>query len=117
MKNYEDLRHTLDSELLQASRLETSQEKQDFVTRTFIRIHQEYQAKQVDHTTYTKLINRLAAYAGGTYNDYLDMLVGAALVGMLDIMLAQQGNLAEEARKRGKIVTDLTGVQPVRPEE
>jgi hypothetical protein len=117
MKNYEDLRHALDTEILQAESLANEQKRQDFVTRTFTRLYRDYQAKRFDHATYVKLVNRLATYWGGAYNDYLDLLAGAATMGMLDIILAQKGNLAEQARARSQTVTDLTGVQPVQPEE
>src|SRR6266567_3038070 len=108
--NYEERRHALDTEMLRASSLATEQEKQDFVTITFTRIQRDYEAKRIDQSIYTKLINRLAAFAGGAYNDYLDVLTGAAMVGMLDVILEQgkKANLAEQARSRSQAVTDLT---------
>ncbi len=115
--NYEERRHALDTEMLRASGLATEKERQDFVTTAFLGIQRDYEAKRLDHAVYTKLVNRLAAYAGGAYNDYLDMLAGAATMGMLDVVLGQQGNLAEQARAHREIVTGLTGVQPVQPEE
>ena len=116
---YEELRHALDTQMLQASTLATEQERQNFVTTAFVGIHRDYEAKRIDHAIYVKLINRLVAYAGGAYNDYVDLLAGAATMGMLHVILAQRGkgNLAEDARKRSQAVTEMTGVEPVQPEE
>jgi hypothetical protein len=116
---YEELRHKLDSDMLKASNLPTKPERQGFINRTFTAIHKAYQEKQVDHAHYVKLINRLAVYRQGEYNDYIDTLAGAAQMGMLEIAI--QGELSElspdASRERSQVVTDLTGVQPVKPEE
>lgn len=116
---YEELRHKLDSDMLKASNLPTKPERQGFINRTFTAIHKAYQEKQVDHTHYVKLINRLAVYRQGEYNDYIDTLAGAAQMGMLEIAI--QGELSElspdASKERSQAVTDLTGVQPVKPDE
>lgn len=117
---YEELRHKLDSDLLKASSLPTKPEQQGFVNRTFMVLHKAYkEEKQINHSEYVKLINRLAVFKNGAYNDYIDTLAGAAQLGMLEVAI--QGELSEltpeASRQRSQIVTDLTGVQPVKPEE
>lgn len=116
---YDDLRHDLDTKMLQASNLPTKPERQGFVNRMFVDIHRAYKEKQVNHAEYIKLVNRIAAYRQGEYNDYLDMLAGAAQLGMLE--LAIQGEVPElspeAARERSQIITDITGAQPAQPEE
>jgi hypothetical protein len=116
---YEELRHKLDSDMLQASNLPTKPQRQGFINRTFIALNKAYQDKQVNHADYVKLINRLGAYKAGEFNDYIDVLAGAAQLGMLDIAI--QGELSElspdAARQRSQAITDLTGVDPVKPEE
>lgn len=114
---YEELRHDLDSKMLQASGLRTEPERQGFVNRMFLSIHQAHQGKQVNHDEYVKLINRLAAYQGGKFNDYLDILAGAAQLGMLE--MAIQGEVSEltpeAARERSQTITGMTGAAPVKP--
>lgn len=114
---YEALRHKLDSDMLQAAGLKTDIERRGFVNRTFTGIHKAFTEKQVNQAEYIKLINRLAAYAGGAFNDYIDTLVGAAKLGMLE--LAIQGELSqmtpEASRQRSQAITDITGVQPIEP--
>jgi len=116
---YEELRHDLDSKMLQASNLKTEPERRGFINRTFTHINKLYKEKQVSHGDYVKLINRLAAYRQGEYNDYIDTLAGAAQLGMLE--LAIQGELSqltpEASRQRRQAVTDLTGVAPIQPEK
>lgn len=116
--NYEQLRHELDSKLLQAHSLTSVEEQRKFVDQTFAGFHKARQGKQISQQEYVRLINRLAAYKGGAYNDYIDTLAGAAQMGMLD--LAMQGGLSalspEESRKRRDTVTGLTGIEPVEPE-
>ncbi len=116
---YDELKHDLDSKMLQASNLKTKPEQQGFINRTFTSIHKAYQEKQVNHDGYIKLINRLAAYAGGAYNDYIDTLAGAAQMDMLE--LAIQGEIAqfspEQSRQRRDSVTGITGVEPIQPDE
>jgi hypothetical protein len=111
---YEELRHKLDSDMLQASSLPTKPQRQGFVNRTFIALNKSYQDKQVNHSDYVKLINRLAAYKAGEFNDYIDILAGAAQLNMLE--LAIQGELSElspdAAAKRSQSITDLTGMKP-----
>jgi hypothetical protein len=68
---YEKLRHELDTSMIQASTLPTEPEQQGFVNRMFISIHKAYQEKRVNHAEYIKLINRLAAFKQGEYNDYI----------------------------------------------
>lgn len=115
---YEELRHDLDTKMLQASSLPTDQQK-GFINRTFTGIYKAYQEKHVNHADYLKLINRLAAYQQGKFNDYMDILAGAAMMGMLDIVMeADAPQLSPEAaRQRRQEVTDLTGVEPIEPEE
>ncbi len=116
--SYDQLRHKLDSDMLEASSLPTQPERQGFVNRTFTAIHKAYKEKQVNRAEYIKLINRLAAYAGGSFNDYIDALAGAAQMGMLE--LAIQGEVPaftpEQAHQRRGAVTELTGVQPIEPD-
>jgi hypothetical protein len=114
---YEQLRHKLDSDMLAASSLKTKPERQGFVNRTFTSLHKARQQKQVSQGDYVKLINRLAAYAGGEFNDYIDTLAGAAQLGMLE--LAIQGEFSqftpEASRQRRDDVTNITGMQPHKP--
>jgi hypothetical protein len=116
--SYEAIRHKLDSDMLSASNLPTKPEQQGFINRTFISIHKAYQEKRVNHGDYVKLINRLAAYRQGEYNDYIDTLAGAAQLGMLE--LAIQGELSEltpeASRQRRDAVTGLTGMEPIKPD-
>lgn len=116
--SYEALRHELDTKMLQATTLPTKPERQGFVNRAFTDIHKAYKEKRVNHAEYIKLINRLAAFRQGEYNDYIDILAGAAQMGMLE--LAIQGEIAqlspEQARERRQAITDMTGVQPIKPE-
>ena len=116
---YDELRHKLDSEMLSASNLQTKPEQQGFFQRTFEGIHKASQSKQINHGEYIKLINRLAAYKNGAFNDYLDILAGAAQMGMLETVI--QGEISQlepdAARKRRDAITDLTGVKPIEPED
>ena len=117
MTKYEELRHKLDSDMLSASSLPTKPERQGFINRTFTSIHKAYQDKQVNKADYVKLINRLAAYRQGEFNDYLDTLAGAAAMGMLEVAI--QGELSqltpEASRERSQAITDMTGVLPIQP--
>lgn len=116
---YEQLRHQLDSEmLLKAASLKTRIEEQGFINRTFTVLHKAYQEKRITRAEYVKLVNRLAAYAGGAFNDYLDILAGAAQMGMLELAIqGERSELSPEAaRDRRESITDLTGVQPIEPE-
>jgi hypothetical protein len=112
---YEDLRHELDTNILQSSNLATKIEQQGFINRSFVHIHKVYKEKQVNHADYVKLINRLASYKGGAFNDYIDLLAGAAQMNTLDLVI--QGEIPqltpEASRERSHTITDLTGVQPV----
>ena len=115
---YEDLRHDLDTKMMRASSLPTQPEQQTFVNQTFVNLHKQYAEKQISHGDYVKLINRLAAFKGGQFNDHIDTLAGAAQLGMLDMVL--NSNIEtfspEQSRLRRDAVTDLTGVQPVEPD-
>ena len=113
--SYEYRCHTLDTKMLQASSLPTEQEQQAFVTQTFVDIHKLYQEKHISHADYIRLVNRLAAYKQGAFNDYLDTLVGAAQMNMLDTVVEQskQQDVAAQSRMRRDAVTGLTGVQPI----
>jgi hypothetical protein len=117
--SFDELRHKLETEMLQASSLKTRIEQQGFINRTFTSLHKAKQEKRISQAEYVKLINRLGAYAGGAYNDYIDMLAGAAQMGMLE--LAIQGEISqftpEAARQRRDAVTDLTGMKPHQPEQ
>lgn len=116
--SYDQLRHKLDSDMLTASSLKTKPERQGFVNRTFTSLHKARQQKQINQGDYVKLINRLAAYASGEFNDYIDMLAGAAQMNMLEVVI--QGEMSEfspeQARKQRDAVTDITGMQPHKPE-
>lgn len=115
---YDELRHKLDSDMLAASNLKTKPEQQGFVNRTFTSLHKARQEKKVSQPDYVKLINRLASYAGGAYNDYIDTLAGAAQMGMLELVI--QGEMSqftpEQSRQRRDSVTRITGMQPHKPE-
>lgn len=117
---YDELRHKLDTEMLQAANLPTEPQRRGFVNRSFLDIHRAYQAKRfINQAEYVRLINRLAAYRQGEYNDYIDVLAGSAHLGMLE--MAIQGELSElspeQARQCRDIITGLTGVEPSQPEE
>jgi hypothetical protein len=116
---YDQIRHQLETDMIQASGLKTKPEQQGFVNRTFTSLHKSYQDKRVNHSEYVKLLNRLSVYAGGSFNDYIDLLTGAARMGMLE--LALQGELSqmtpEAARKRSQTITQMTGVQPIQPDK
>ncbi|GAC1468023.1 MAG: hypothetical protein PVS3B3_30740 [Ktedonobacteraceae bacterium] len=115
---YDELRHELDTDMINASNLD-GKEEQTFVAESFVAINKAYTDKQVSHDQYVKLINRLAAYKAGKFNDYLDTLAGAAQMGMLDI--AVKGTVPQlspdASQRRRQAVTDLTGVEPIEPEE
>lgn len=112
---YDTLRHDLESKMIQASTLPTQPERKGFINRTFSEIHKAYQEKQVNHAEYIRLVNQLAVFKRGQYNDYLDVLVGAAQVGMLETVI--QAEIAafspEEAKKRSHAITELTNIEPV----
>lgn len=116
---YEDMRHKLDSDMLQSSSLKVEPERRGFINRTFTSIHNAYREKRINHSEYVKLINRLAAFKQGEYNDYIDMLAGAASMGMLELVI--QGEVSQlepdAARKRSQAITDITGVKPIEPEQ
>lgn len=117
---YEQINRDLQNKMLAASSLKTEMEKQSFVAQTFVAIHDHYKAKHVTLEEYVKLINKLGtSYAGGSFNDYVDTLAGAAQLNMLDTIIAQsqRGNVAQESRQRRDAVTGLTGVEPIKPEE
>jgi hypothetical protein len=116
---YEQWEHNLQTEMLRASTLPTAETKKQFITATFIRLNLAYEEKAMNKTSYLRLVNRLAAFDGGTYNDYLDLLVGSASMGMLDTLLEEgtQRDLAKLARSRSGDVTRLTGMSPITPEE
>lgn len=118
MSRYEELRHSLDTSMLSASSLPTKAERQSFINQSFTRLYQAYQQKQVSHAEYVRLINRLGVYRQGEFNDYIDILAGAAHLGMLEIAI--KGEIADlspqAARERRDIVTDLTGLDPIEPE-
>jgi hypothetical protein len=115
---YEELRHDLDSAMLKASSLSAEQERREFVTLTFVSIHKHYTEKTINHADYLKLINRLAAFKSGAFNDYIDMLAGSAQVGALAIAVEQsrKQDLAKLARQRSQAVNDLTGTEPIQPD-
>ncbi len=116
---YEEIRHQLETDMLQASNLKTPIEQQGFINRAFTGLHKAFQEKRITQAEYVKLINRLAAFAGGAFNDYIDVLAGAAQMGMLE--LAIQGEVPqltpEAARSRRQEINKLTGTQPVQPEQ
>src|SRR5258708_7358480 len=115
---FDEWRHKLETDMLQASSLKTEPERRGFVNRTFLSIHKAYQGKQVSHAEYVKLINRLGGYKPGEFNDYIDMLAGAAQLNMLEMVI--QGEVPqlepEQARQRRQAITDLTGVEPQQPD-
>jgi hypothetical protein len=115
---YDELRHKLESDMLQASGLKTQIEQQGFINRQFMSLHKAQQEKRVNQDEYVKLVNWLSAYKQGVFNDYLDMLAGAAQMGMLEMVI--QGEISqftpEAARGRRQAITDLTGMTPAEPE-
>lgn len=118
--NYEIIVHELQTKLLQASTQTNQEVQQSFVAYTFKWIHDHYTQKHVNHKQYLALIDRLATFKDGRYNDYLDTLAGAAALGMLDAAI-QGGAMgisqftAEASRQRRDAVTDLTGTAPKDP--
>lgn len=118
--DYQSLRHQLDTNLLQNSNLADANEQQQFVIANFKSIDKHYQSKHVNHDEYLKLVNRLASYKSGYFNDFLDSLVGAAHLGLLDIVIERSkhgGPSSPEAtRQRSQLITDQTGIQPAQPE-
>jgi hypothetical protein len=116
---YAELRHQLDTKMIEAEKLELEPQRRNFVTSSFAGIHHQLEQKTISHGDYIKLINRLAAFKGGEYNDYVDLMAGAAQVGMLDMVVKQAHPVfsPEEARNRSQAVTDIFGIQPVKPEE
>jgi hypothetical protein len=116
---YEQSEHELETAMLKASSLPTEEAHKRFVTETFVLLNQSYQLHQMNKTAYLRLVNRLAAFDGGRYNDYLDLLVGSATMGMLNDTLAQGKNadLAALACTRREEVTRITGMSPITPEQ
>ncbi len=118
-KKYDGIRHDLDTKMIRASTLTNEVERRGFVNQAFTNIHKAYQQKQISKEEYVRLINRLAAYRQGEFNDYMDMLTGAATLGLLDVVI--QGELSElspeQARSRSQHVSDLTGISPIQPEK
>lgn len=117
-KPYEELRHSLDNILLKSDSIGNQTAQQDFVTQAFVEIHQLYKAKDISYDAYIKLVNRLASYKQGKFNDYLDMLIGSAQFGMLDSALKHSlsASANAEAQKRGTLITNIFGIQPSKPD-
>ncbi len=118
-KPSEALRQQLDAALLSAASLKTEIEQRGFINQQFMLLHKAREAKRIDQNEYVKLIDRLAAYQRGKFNDYLDMLAGAATLGMLEVVI--QGEVPQfepkQARQRSQAITDMTGVKPSQPDE
>jgi hypothetical protein len=122
MSNYDTLKHELDTQILKASELASKDQQLDFVNRTFQTIHGHLEHKRISHKAYVKLVNTLARYKYPEYNDYLDMLCGAALVGCLDLAIQgskQDGSIftPERARQQQEQVNRITGLKPITPEQ
>jgi hypothetical protein len=122
MNNYDSIKHELDTKLIQASNLASNGQQLDFVNATFKWCYQHYEDKHINHEQYVKLINSLARYKQGSFNDYLDMLAGAALVGCLDLAIQgskQDGSIftPERARQQQEQVNRITGMKPITPEQ
>lgn len=120
MTTYDDLKHWLDREMIEATELRGKEEQQAFVTTRFQNLHTAYTSKQLTYKEYLRLINWLASYQGGKFNDYLDVLAGAAQMGILETVLAPGSPFAsyispEAAQKRSQTITNLTGVKPQIP--
>jgi hypothetical protein len=109
----------LDTDLLRASDLKQKTERRNFFTQTFSNIDKIYRSKEINHDEYVRLLNRLASFGGGEYNDYLDMLVGAATMGLLDVVIQEEISAfsPEAAQQRSKTITNITGIEPIKPEE
>jgi hypothetical protein len=116
---YEELKHRLDTAMLKASSLTAETDQQAFITQTFVGIHDRLTAKQVNHEQYLKLINRLAAYKAGAYNDYIDTLAGAAAMNMLAMVveMSKDEPIAADSVARSQAVTNLICMEPVKPDE
>lgn len=120
MASYEKLKHELDTKMLRASGITDEQEQQRFVGQAFKDLYTHYKQHDINHIAYVRLMNRLALYQRGKFNDYVDVLAGSAQLGILDEALQHSAidELgAEAARKRSQAVTDITGVGPIQPEE
>lgn len=119
MASYDDIRRKLSERMQNASSLVGEAERRQFITQEFVDIRKLYTQHEISHPEYIMLVDRLAAYQSGKYNDYLDMLVGAATMGMLDVVVRQSKtqDVAAQSRQRRQEVTDLTGVQPIQPDE
>lgn len=115
---YDQIRQELDTNMLKASNFEMEIERQVFIELTFTRIHKVYKEKHINHGEYVKLINRLATYRQGEYNDYIDVLAGAAMVDMLEVAIQCEIPTfsPEQARQRSQDITDITGIKPIKPE-
>ncbi len=116
--SYDDIKHKLDSKMIEASSLE-GQQAQNFVTSTFQWVRSLLDSKQISHKEYVRLINHLANYKNGSFNDYIDLLAGAAQLGQLNVLAAKSQfyNAAEQARRNSQQVTKLTGMEPYNPQE
>ena len=116
---YADLKSKLETSLAQAQSITDQPKQQNFVTDQFTLIHKAYEDKLINHGEYLKLINRLAAYKNAAFNDYIDLLTGAAAAGMLEFFVAQsrKRNEAQAAAARRDMITKVFGIDPVEPNE
>lgn len=116
---YDAIRHQLETDMLEASTLHARIEQQGFINRTFTSLHTAHKERRISQGEYVKLINHLAAYANGAFNDYIDLLAGAAQMNMLEVAI--QGEMSqltpEAARARSQSITDLTGMSPIEPDK
>ena len=116
--SYESLVHTLATKMLQAASLQEEVQQTAFVRDTFVWIVEQKNKGQLSHKEYLRLVEKLAGYKDRAYDDYLDLLVGAAGMQLLEIYLANEGeNPAGHARQRSGLVDTLTGGNRVPPEE
>lgn len=115
---YAEMRHQLDTKMIEAEKLEGETQRQGFVVSAFTGIHHQFEKKVISHGDYIKLVNKLAVYKNGQYNDYIDMLAGAAQMGMLEMAVKQVHPIfsPEAAKDRSQAVTDMFGIQPVQPD-
>lgn len=96
----------------------TVHDQQDFIIDTFKDINSLFEKREINHEQYVKLAHRLALYANRGYNDLIDALMGAALAGLLDVVIqSRTADLAAIARANSGDITAMTGILPIELEE
>jgi predicted glycosyl hydrolase (DUF1957 family) len=118
MSHYDSIFHQLKESMLKANNYESARQQQEFIEEKFKWINEFYEKRQINLQEYRILLDRLAAYKSGIFNDYIDILTGAASMGMLELAL-HRGDLfgPDVARKRSKTITRMTDTPPQKPIE